>query len=195
MKRLVAAVVLNGLLLVPAAASAADRSSLGREIAEAVTEASVRSGLPPDWISAVLSAESGGDPSAVSPAGALGLMQLMPGTWADLRARLGLGSDPFDVRDNVTAGAVYLRQMWDAYGPRGFLEAYNAGPARYEVSRAGGRPLPRGARLYAAHIQARLGLRRDLPAAGGPHVERRSRSPWSSGLIAVAGAADAQSLR
>ena len=50
----------------------------------------------------------GGHP-ITSRAGALGLMQLMPGTWADMRGRLGLGSDPHDPHDNIIAGAAYLR--------------------------------------------------------------------------------------
>ena len=55
-------------------------------------------------------AESGGDPHAVSPKGAMGLMQIMPGTWAELRGRLGLGTDPFDPRDNIFAGTAFLRR-------------------------------------------------------------------------------------
>jgi len=49
-------------------------------------------------------AESGGDPHAVSPKGAMGLMQLMPGTWSEFRGQLGLGTDPFDPHDNIFAG-------------------------------------------------------------------------------------------
>lgn len=69
---------------------------------------------------------------AVSPRGAIGLMQVMPGTYATLAARYGLGSDPRNPRDNVLAGAAYLREMYDRYGPIGMLAAYNAGPGRWE---------------------------------------------------------------
>ena len=57
-------------------------------------------------------------------------MQIMPATWGQLRARYGLGPDPFDVRDNIMAGAAYLRELHDRYGSPGFLAAYNAGPGR-----------------------------------------------------------------
>src|SRR3546814_13913758 len=86
--------------------------------------------------------ESGGRIGAVSSAGAMGLMQLMPGTWARQRARFSLGSDPFDPRDNIIAGTSYLREMYDRYGADGFLAAYNAGPGRSEEYARRGRPLP-----------------------------------------------------
>ena len=66
----------------------------------------------------------------------------MPGTWARQRVRFGLGSDPFDPRDNILAGTSYLREMYDRYGAPGFLAAYNAGPGRYEDYARRGRPLP-----------------------------------------------------
>ena len=80
--------------------------------------------------------ESGGRIGAVSSAGAMGLMQLMPGTWARQRARFGLGSDPFDPRDNIIAGTSYLREMYDRYGADGFLAAYNAVPDGMKITRA-----------------------------------------------------------
>jgi soluble lytic murein transglycosylase-like protein len=61
-------------------------------------------------------AESGGNPRAISAAGAMGLMQLMPATWRSLTARYGLAADPFDVHANILAGAAYLREMLDRYG-------------------------------------------------------------------------------
>ncbi|WP_164125555.1 transglycosylase SLT domain-containing protein, partial [Stenotrophomonas maltophilia] len=87
-------------------------------------EAAARFGLPAPWIAAVLRAESAGDPRAVSSAGAMGLMQLMPATWSTLHIRLGLGDDPFDPRDNILAGAAYLRDLYVRYGRTGFLAAY-----------------------------------------------------------------------
>lgn len=92
--------------------------------------------------------ESGGDPRAVSQKGAVGLMQIMPATWTELRSRHGLGDDPFDPHDNIIAGAAYLREMHDRYGAPGFLAAYNAGPARYEEHRLLGIPLPGETRAY-----------------------------------------------
>src|SRR5579872_805748 len=106
-----------------------------------VTEASRRFGVPERWIRAVMQAESGGRQRARSPKGAMGLMQIMPKTWTELRARHGLGADPFDPRDNILAGAAYIRELHDRYGAPGFFAAYNAGPGRYERHLATERPL------------------------------------------------------
>jgi len=126
------------------------------DIVPLVTEAALRFGLPEDWIYAVMRTESAGRINAVSSAGAMGLMQLMPGTWARQRSRFGLGSDPFDPRDNILAGTSYLREMYDSYGASGFLAAYNAGPGRYEDWRDRGRPLPAETRQYVAKIATLL---------------------------------------
>ncbi len=93
-----------------------------------------------------------------SSAGAIGLMQVMPQTYATLRARLGLGANAYDPHDNIMAGAAFLRDMHDRYGDAGFLAAYNAGPARYEEFRAGGRALPSETILYMARLGPMLGL-------------------------------------
>lgn len=137
----------------------------GIDIAVHVREASQRFGLPEDWIHAVIRIESAGRIRAVSPAGAMGLMQLMPGTWARQRARFALGRDPFDPRDNIMAGTSYLREMYDRYGPDGFLAAYNAGPGRYEEWRDKGRSLPPETRRYVASLAALLQPERSFIAA------------------------------
>lgn len=121
-----------------------------------VAEAAQRFGIPERWIYAVMRTESAGRVGAVSSAGAMGLMQLMPGTWARQRARFGLGTDAFDPRDNIIAGAAYLREMYDSYGAYGFLAAYNAGPGRYEDWRDRGRPLPAETRAYVEKIAPML---------------------------------------
>jgi SLT domain-containing protein len=126
------------------------------DIAPLVAEAAQRFGMPETWIYAVMRTESAGRIKAVSSAGAMGLMQLMPGTWTRQRSRFGLGSDPFDPRDNIMAGTSYLREMYDRYGAEGFLAAYNAGPGRYEDWRDRGRPLPAETRNYVARIAALL---------------------------------------
>ncbi|MFO6446956.1 lytic transglycosylase domain-containing protein [Erythrobacter sp. NE805] len=126
------------------------------DIAPHVREAAQRFGVPENWIHAVIRTESAGRVRAVSSAGAMGLMQLMPGTWARQRARLMLGTDPFDPRDNILAGTAYLREMYDRYGAIGFLAAYNAGPGRYEEWRDRGRPLPLETRRYVASVAALL---------------------------------------
>lgn len=135
------------------------------DIAAFVREASQRFGIPEHWIHAVIRVESAGRIRAVSSAGAMGLMQLMPGTWARQRARYGLGSDPFDPRENILAGTSYLREMYDHYGAPGFLAAYNAGPGRYEEWRTGRRTLPLETRRYVARLAPLLQHERVLVAA------------------------------
>lgn len=123
-----------------------------------IAEASQRFRLPEHWIRAVMQAESAGNARAVSHAGAMGLMQIMPRTWAELRRAHGFGSDPFDRRENVLAGAAYLRQMYDLFGAPGFLAAYNAGPGRYAEHVNTGRQLPRETRAYVAALSRELGF-------------------------------------
>jgi len=135
------------------------------DITAHVHEASQRFGIPEHWIYAVIRIESAGRTRAVSSAGAMGLMQLMPGTWARQRARFALGSDPFDPRDNIMAGTSYLREVYDRYGAPGFLAAYNAGPGRYEAWRAGRRSLPLETRRYVAKIAPMLQAERIFVAA------------------------------
>lgn len=149
----------SGLLIGGASPSSATAQTMSPSVTYSVTsyaafidEAAQRFELPAGWIRAVLRAESGGDPRAVSPAGAMGLMQIMPATWDELRVHYGLGANPFDPRDNILAGAAYLRQLHDRYGSiRAMLAAYNAGPARYEASLAG-KPLPPETRTYIAAL-------------------------------------------
>lgn len=136
---------------------AAARADLADPLAAFVAEAAQRFGIPEAWIRAVMRAESGGDVRAVSRAGAMGLMQIMPETWAELRVRHRLGRDPFDPRDNILAGVAYLREMHDRYGSPGFLAAYNAGPGRYEAYLAGTRPLPAETRAYLAALAPLVG--------------------------------------
>ena len=132
------------------------RQSQADPYAAHIAEAAQRFGIPAAWIRAVMRVESANDVRAISPKGAMGLMQIMPATWADLRARHRLGSDPYDPRDNILAGAAYLRELHDRYGSPGFLAAYNAGPGRYEEHLAG-RPLPAETRAYVATLAPQIG--------------------------------------
>lgn len=143
-----------------------------------IAEASQRFALPISSIRAVMEAESGGDVGALSPKGAMGLMQIMPATWAELRQRYGLGADPYDPRDNITAGTAYLRELHDRFGERGFLAAYNAGPSRYEEHLATGRPLPSETLSYMATIKSLLD---DALADVSPAAES-----WASSSLFVA---------
>lgn len=122
-----------------------------------IGEASTRFGIPTEWITRVMRAESGGRTMLggrpiVSRAGAMGLMQLMPETWADMRTVLRLGVDPFDPHDNIIAGTYYLRLMYDRFGYPGLFGAYNAGPARYAAWIEGRGPLPGETRAYLASV-------------------------------------------
>ena len=94
---------------------------------EMITRAAIHNGLPPQIVRSVARAESGFHVDAVSPKGAIGLMQLMPGTAAALNA------DPYDPVQNVEAGARYLRDLLlkyenDPHQVTKALAAYNAGP-------------------------------------------------------------------
>ena len=155
-----------------------------------IAEASQRFGIPEHWIRAVLRAESAGDVRAVSSAGAMGLMQVMPDTWAGLRVRHGLGRDPYDPRDNILAGTAYLREMFDRYGNVGaMLAAYNAGPGRYDEYLASGRTLPAETRAYVAALAPILG--------GAAATEPSSSAPppppdWREAPLFVMRPADTQ---
>lgn len=149
--------LVTGTASAHAQASSAARSAAD-PFAAHVAEASQRFGIPEDWIRIVLHAESTGDDRAISPAGAMGLMQVMPATWAELRDRHQLGDDPYEPRANVLAGAAYLREMWDRYGDiAAMLSAYNAGPGRYDEHVATGRALPAETRAYVDALAPRLG--------------------------------------
>lgn len=136
----------------PVASAQSVVTSKSDRIERFVAEAALRFGIPASWIKTIMQEESRGAVRAVSRKGAMGLMQIMPQTWADLRSRYGLGADPFDPHDNILAGAAYLRELHDRYGWAGFLAAYNAGPARYEDHLATGRPLPAETQAYVAAL-------------------------------------------
>lgn len=142
-----------GEILVPLSAqSDQSRTATGipAEYAAKVAELSLRFDLSPSLIEALVWQESRWRQSAVSPVGARGLAQLMPGTARDL------GVNPFDALQNLEGGARYLRQQLDRFD--GDLEkalaAYNAGPGR--VIRAGGIPRIRETQTYVASIMGRL---------------------------------------
>jgi soluble lytic murein transglycosylase-like protein len=120
-----------------------------------IAEAAARFGIPEAWIRTVMAAESGGRTvldgrPVTSRSGAIGLMQVMPDTYEDMRHAYGLGSDPYDPRDNILAGAAYLRAMFERFGWPGFFAAYNAGPERYADHLRTGLPLPAETQVYLA---------------------------------------------
>jgi hypothetical protein len=94
-------------------------------------------------------------------------MQIMPATWAELRARHRLGGDPYNVRDNIIAGSGYIRELLDRYGSPGWIAAYNAGPGRYDEA-LNGRPLPAETRAYVATVASAIGSGGTMMAAADP---------------------------
>lgn len=142
-----------------------DATSTVQAYSVPIAEAAQQFAIPARWIRAVMDQESGGNPRALSRAGAMGLMQIMPATWDMLAARHRLGPDPYDPRDNIMAGAAYLREMHDRYGMAGMLAAYNAGPGRYEAFLRFGRPLPAETRAYLARLLPIMDT--GSPRAGG----------------------------
>lgn len=155
-----------------------------------VRQAAEQNAIPATWVRAVLQAESAGDSRAVSSAGAMGLMQLMPGTWKDVRRTLNLGNDPFDPRDNIAAGAAYLRWLHDRYGDAGFLAAYNAGPGRYDDHLTTGRPLPAETVSYVASV-ARLIDDPSLSAHFSIPFSIAPAGGWTSASLFISGSENA----
>jgi soluble lytic murein transglycosylase-like protein len=174
-------------LTVSRRAEAAPVVQVEREIDVAIAEASARFGLSTPLIWAVVMAESGGRPDALSPKGAMGLMQLMPAAWSEMRAELGLGDDPFGTRDNVLAGAGYLRALYDRFGSPGYLAAYNAGPGRYQRHLNGVASLPRETRAYVVAVRRR--------AASEAPVGTIARTDWRASALFVGGGVGEAGLR
>ena len=141
----------EGQLALPAEAmTVVSDASAPAAYAAAMAAAAARNNLSPALLEAVVWQESRWRPTAVSPKGAVGLTQLMPGT-----ARV-LGVDPRDPRANLEGGARYLRAQLNRFGGdvERALAAYNAGPGR--VIRAGGVPNIPETRAYVAAVLGRL---------------------------------------
>jgi hypothetical protein len=84
--------------------------------------------------------------------GAMGLMQLMPQTYNDMRVEHGLGKDPYDPHDNIMAGAAYLRFLRAKYGYPAMFAAYNDGPGNLEARMMGRGLLPLETQNYMVNI-------------------------------------------
>ena len=170
-----------------------------------IAQAALRFGLPESWIIAVMRAESAGQVTRKgqpirSRVGAIGLMQLMPATWQDMRAMLSLGSNPDDPHDNIMAGAAYLGLMFDRFGAPGCFAAYNSGPATYAAYLKARRRLPREtvayvARITGAPVTQTATATPDAVRGIGSAVTAKSRTqsltnPRSAGLFYVVGNGD-----
>lgn len=153
-----------------------------------IEEAAARFGVPAAWIRDVMTIESGGRIELdglpiTSSKGAMGLMQVMPETYAEMRRAHGLGADPYLPRDNIFAGAAYLRTMHDRFGWPGLFAAYNAGPSRYDEHLRTGRALPNETIAYLSALET-WGAADVLPP---PHPILKSNSRTNGDVDFVSG--------
>ena len=143
-----------------------------------IREAAGKFDVPDRWIREVMRQESGGrlygrnGDLVTSGAGAMGLMQVMPATYDEIRGRYPeLGDDPYDPHNNIMAGTAYIREMFDIYGSPGFLAAYNAGPGRLDDYLTRNRILPEETRRYVAAIGPRIsGVAPNTPSPGAQYA-------------------------
>lgn len=169
LRPLAIAIVIALVLAAPANANNVDRWR------PYTAEAATRCNVPIEWIERVIRAESAGmtifdGRPITSSAGAMGLMQLMPATWAEMRAALALGTNPHDPRDNILAGSCYLRWMYDRFGYPGLFGAYNAGPGRYAAYLAGRATLPSETRGYISTVAGTAPMGVTAPSATRPSL-------------------------
>jgi membrane-bound lytic murein transglycosylase B len=156
------------------------RAELVNRWSDDIERNSRRFGVPQSWIRAVMVAESGGrtmsakDHPITSVAGAVGVMQLMPATYAEMREEYGLGPDPYEPRDNIVAGAAYLRWLFLKYGYPTMFAAYNDGPGNLEQRLIDGRMLPLETQLYIASV---TGSPTSLVRVGGARSLARFTRP------------------
>lgn len=176
---------LSPLIFAAAAIVAPAEAAILDQYQPHIAEASQRFGIPESWVRAVIMAESNGDRRALSPKGAMGLMQLMPDTWDELRDQYGLSADPHQPRANILAGTAYLKAMHDRFGYPGLFAAYNAGPGRYDELLRTGRPLPRETRAYVARIEEMLSDRSKLGA--GSAVSPPESAESSTAVVSGSG--------
>jgi len=158
-----------------------------------VQEASRRFNVSGQWIRAVIMIESGGrtmlaeNRPITSRAGAMGLMQLMPGTWHEMRRAYRLGADPFDPHDNIIAGTAVLAVLYKQYGYPTMFAAYNDGPGMLAAHAALNQPLPAETENYVRSIASILSTG-VLPRGGGGHGLARLTRPDGAAVMIDAGA-------
>ena len=162
-----------------------------------IQEASRRFGIAETWIKAVMRMESGGrtlldDKKPItSRAGAMGIMQVMPETYQEMRQQYGLGTDPYDPHNNVLAGTAYLSWLYGKYGYPKMFAAYNAGPGTLEAQSAGTRKLPDETRAYVRNIAFILGA----PSKPSQPIEPIATLTRPNGVAVSIDAAAVDSIR
>lgn len=140
------------------------------DVRQTIVKTAQKYGVEPELALAVAMQESGGNQKSVSRAGAIGVMQLMPGTAKDL------GVNPDDMTQNIDGGVRYLSKMLKQFGNReDALTAYNWGPGAMQKHVAGGRKsaMPKEAREYAGMVMKRMGASTSQSSA-------LSGNPWLS---------------
>jgi membrane-bound lytic murein transglycosylase B len=135
-----------------------------------IEEAAARFHIPAAWIRAVMHVESGGrtmqkDGPITSPVGAMGLMQVMPGTYEEMREQYDLGADAYDPHNNVMAGAAYLRWLKAKFGFPAMFAAYNDGPTKFQNHIETGAALPAETVAYLDRVGSILGIAKPDRAA------------------------------
>jgi len=188
-------------IIAPIAPSDFDRESamssgeLMKRWSPFITAASRRFGVPESWIGAVMRMESGGrtmlaqNQPMTSATGAMGIMQVMPGTYEEMRQQYQLGANPYDPHDNVLAGTAYLRWLKMKYGYPAMFAAYNDGPGHLESHLHLGRPLPAETAHYVKGIAKILDANPRVRKRPSPNLARLTRpdgSPiWIDGAVVV----------
>jgi len=148
-----------------------------------IADAAQRFEIPETWMRAVIDVADVRDPSILSARGAMGLMQLTPETWRIQRDRHGLGDDPYQPRDNIMAGAAYLRELSERYGSlRAAMTAYHAGPERFEEHLATDFALPDDTVAFVAKVVAVIGETDD----GVPAFASATDVGWTEAPLFVA---------
>jgi soluble lytic murein transglycosylase-like protein len=160
------------------------------DITQTIVDTAGELGVPPQLALEVALAESGGNQSAVSSAGAIGIFQLLPSTAADL------GVNPDDPVQNIQGGIAYLGQMLDRYGdPATALAAYNWGPGNVDaaIARYGAdwfSHAPASTQGYVSRILGNMGTQYTASVGAPPAGDGVSDSGFSlTGLLVVAGIA------
>ena len=137
-----------------------------------IATASIRFGVPQTWIAHVMQQESGGRTELngkpiTSSAGAMGLMQIMPKTYAQLQLHFGFRANAYNPHENIFAGTAYLHQLYVRYGYPNLFAAYQAGPSRLDDYLLRGRPLPTVTMAYVAALTGARNARLVATNTGG----------------------------